>query len=66
MKRVENILPKKADMNAKVQGDGLGVAADRRSLEALAEATRKRYEEDGSDDAKQRYLKVIEATRRSP
>jgi hypothetical protein len=61
MKRVKNILPKKADLDARVRGDALGVAADWRSLEALAEATRKRYEEDGSDDAKARYLKVIEA-----
>ena len=61
MQRVTNILPKKADLDAHVQGDALGVAADLRSLEALAEATRKRYEEDGSEDAKATYLNVIEA-----
>jgi hypothetical protein len=61
MKRVQDILPKKADVAPRVRGDALGVAADWRSLEALAGATRKRFEEDGSDEAKERYLAVIEA-----
>lgn len=61
MKRAKGILPKKSVVDARVRGDALGVASDRRSLEALAEATRKRYEEDPSEASKLRYLEVIEA-----
>ncbi len=62
MKRVKGILPhKKSQVDVRTRGDSLGVAADWRSLEALAEATRKRYEEDQSEAAKRRYLGVIEA-----
>lgn len=62
MKRAQNILPEKSELGARVRGDALCVADDWASLEALAEATRKRYEEEGSDAAKDRYLRVIEAT----
>jgi len=60
MKRGKNILPNRAELDARVQGDSLGVAADWRSLEAVAEATRKRWEEDSSEEAKERYLKIID------
>ena len=44
-----------------VRGDALGIANDRESLEALLEATRRRYEEEGTEEARERYLGVKKA-----
>ncbi len=66
MKRARGVLPNKSELLARSREECLGVGSDPAALEALVQATRRRYEEHPSEANRLRYLRAMSARCRAP